>query len=219
LLVAPGRSAADEYLPIDFDLKGEGWNRFGREDIIAKAMWLINRRFLATDILSNAYRVGGSYYVTGDLWGITNLNSYYTGKGYGDLLWYQLQSLRIAREKPTLTITAYYDKDVNAVAWAHYNRVKVKYSRDGFTVEGAFEITVNTFYLGGADPYSDPYYWAGTIAHEMLHNLGHMHDKSNREAVYYDRQMIVFERAVYWGGRYRRGLRTPVIRCGGRSPT
>lgn len=41
--------------------------------------------------------------------------------------------------------------------------------------KGSFDITINDYFVARGQRYSDPNDWAGTIAHEMLHNLGHNH--------------------------------------------
>lgn len=102
------------------------------------------------------------------------------------------------------------------MAWANTNVVKVKYSKGGYVIEGDFSIALNSWYLGGGEPYSDPNYWAGTIAHEMLHNLGHLHAENRGAADYSRCQLIAHERALYYDGKYRRGLERPAIVCGGR---
>jgi hypothetical protein len=210
-------TARAEWNPIPFYLKGDGWDSYGRRQIISQAMYLINDRFLDPRIATNGYSVDGdAYRVEGYLWNTTNLNSYYTGKGYRDILWYQLGSLRQTRKRPELSIWAQYEPNLNAYGWANYNKVNVKFSKEGFVTDGDFVIALNTRFLGGGGFYSDPYIWAGTIAHEMLHNLGHGH-LPNRNDPAYDRcQLIAHERAVYYGGRYKRGLNRPVILCGGR---
>jgi hypothetical protein len=41
-----------------------------------------------------------------------------------------------------------------------------------FSIQGEFNVRLNQYHLGasGKDG-SDPVYWGGIIAHEMLHNL------------------------------------------------
>lgn len=52
--------------------------------------------------------------------------------------------------------------------------------RDGneWKQKGSFRITINDYFVARGKRYSDPNEWAGTIAHEMLHNLGHHHPSS-----------------------------------------
>lgn len=215
-LLIPQSAFAHDY-PFDFYLKGDGWDSYGRRDIVRQAMSLINDRFAGVYTTTNGYEVEGDRYnMEGDLWDITNLNSYYSGKGYRDILWYQMIALRSTKTRPDLNIHAEYDKDKNAVGWANTNTVKVKFSKEGFVIEGEFNIALNTYFLGGGGHYKDPYYWAGTIAHEMLHNLGHLHLEKRDDPKYSECQLIAHERAVYYDAKYRRGLERPVVLCGGR---
>lgn len=45
--------------------------------------------------------------------------------------------------------------------------------------KGKFALTINDHFVARGQRYSDPNDWAGTIAHEMLHNLGHQHPNSS----------------------------------------
>lgn len=210
-------SARAECNPITFHLEGDGWDGFNRRQIVSQAMWLVNERFLDQRIATNGYQVdGNNYNMHGNLWNITNLNSYFSGKGYADILWFQLAALRITNNRPRLFIQAEHRPQINALGWANIGLVEVKYSRERFDITGDFRIVLNTHFLGGAGHYSDPYYWAGTIAHEMLHNLGHLHSTDREDPRYSQCQLIAHERSVYYNGRYRRGLERPMVLCGGR---
>jgi hypothetical protein len=90
---------------------------------------------------------------------------------------------------------------------------------EGYKVTGKFEVTLNFKYLGAGGLNSDPWSWASTIAHEMLHNLNHAHPEPVNHPNYSRRQINAFTAALYYGnGRYRYGMRTPDVRCGGRRP-
>jgi hypothetical protein len=216
-LAGLGRLRADTHVPFEVNLQGEGWDSHGRKTIIGQSLWVINHRFLDAKVIANGLYVDGtSYNQEGDLWQITNLGAHKPNYGYPDILLYQLVALRGAARRPTLNIILSHKPDSNAVGWANTNLVKVKFSAETHTVEGEFKVYLNSHFLGGGGHYSDPYYWAGTIAHEMLHNLGHLH-VTDRESPQYARcQLIAHERAVYYNGNYRRGMERPVVLCGGR---
>ncbi len=217
---------ADHYQPIEYDLVGDSWNASedskNRKQIIDQAMQYIWRRLLDVEIARNVYSLDNVLYgQADDLWQITNLDAYYDNLGRRDVLWHQLRSLRQWYQtenaiymKPKLLIHS-YEREENAVARAHYNTVKVVYDSTGFRVTGDFSVFVNFHYLGSAGCFSDPLYWASTIAHEMLHNLGHDHDESPQDPYYQRRQMIVFENAFYLNGGYHFGLPALDGRCGG----
>jgi len=58
-----------------------------------------------------------------------------------------------------------------------YDTVKIYWAGQGWraTSDSKFVITLNKYYVAGPGIWSDADYWAGTIAHEMMHNLGHRH--------------------------------------------
>lgn len=59
---------------------------------------------------------------------------------------------------------------------------------------GTFAVTLNTALLGGNTSWGrDPAYWAGTICHEMLHNLGHDHPPNVYDGIF----IRVYETAVW----------------------
>lgn len=211
------RAYAETHVPFEVELHGNGWDSYRRKEIIGQSLWLINHRFLDTGIIANGLFVDGTNYnMTGDLWNLTNLGSYKSFLGYADIILYQLAALRNAAKRPKLHIELAHKPDSQAVGWANTNLVQVKFTRETHTIVGNFHIYLNTHFLGGSGHFSDPYYWAGTIAHEMLHNLGHLHI-TDRESPQYDRcQLIAHERSLYYNGKYKRGMDRPVVLCGGR---
>jgi hypothetical protein len=83
--------------------------------------------------------------------------------------------------------------------------------RKTYRVTGDFRINVNTHWLNGKRASLDS--WAGVMAHEMMHGMGHMHDKDE----YRDHLGInSVQQAVRTGGDYKRGGHRPVFRCGHR---
>jgi hypothetical protein len=200
---------------MSFHLERDGWNAYGRKEIIQQAMWLIDDRFLDLKVRTNTYQVEGDHpLVYDDTWNITNLNAYYSNKGYRDILWYQLTALRSVAKKPEIYIFADYQPKVPGYAWANGNLVKTIHSKDGVKVEGNFALALNTAYLGGPGVFSDPYFWSAVIAHEMCHNLGHRHPDPN-DPRYNFCQLVAHSWATYSGGNYKHGLELRLIQCGG----
>lgn len=69
-------------------------------------------------------------------------------------------------------------------------------------VQGSFDIAINRYLLGNRDRFAycghDVNVWAGIIAHEMLHNLGHTHPPGT-----YQRTFIrEYENAIRFNGNY-----------------
>lgn len=208
---------AETHVPFEVELHGDGWDSYRRKDIIGQSLWLINHRFLDVKIIANGLSVeGGSYNQEGDLWNLTNLGSYNSRLGYADIILHQLVALRETANRPKLHIELAHRPNKQAVGWANTNLVQVKFNRDRYTIEGEFRIYLNSHFLGGSGHYSDPYYWAGTIAHEMLHNLGHLHITDRESSQYARCQLIAHERSLYYNGKYQRGMERPVVLCGGR---
>ena len=58
-----------------------------------------------------------------------------------------------------------------------------------------FEIYLNQHFLQKTGIYKNENYWAGTIAHEMLHNLGHQHPNAS-DSKYNQFQINVLANAV-----------------------
>lgn len=88
--------------------------------------------------------------------------------------------------------------------------------RDGPNWTGRFELDVNDWYVANGDYESgfDSDYWAGVIAHELLHNLGLRHPPSREEPSYYRHQLILWEMAVMQDAPVRYGARLAhPVRC------
>jgi hypothetical protein len=131
-----------------------------------------------------------------------------------NLLWHQLVTLREAEDGdgdmwfPKVTFkTPDYPED--SPAWASANLGLVT-ARGKTSVSGEFVIQINLRRLGGGGDQGDPVNWASVIAHEMLHNLGHKHEPNHYTD---DRQINVFQHAIYWNGRYSKGDRVPPFFC------
>jgi hypothetical protein len=118
---------------------------------------------------------------------------------------------------PTLQIHAFTEES-SVVGQAPRGTVVTKFFKDAsyrytlFRAEGEFHVDLNAYYMSGDRLGRRPEVWAGVIAHEMLHNLGHLHPVG----VYEDsNQIVALEKAIITNGSYRAG--TNVYRFGCRS--
>ena len=135
-----------------------------------------------------------------------------------------------SRKFPTIIIHASNavpggDRDIDkkwglAAAWAPVGTVTItkpkgKVWQEDSVIEGNFELTINRHYLltPGRDEFSDRNYWAGIIAHEITHNLGHQHPDVSDEN-YCKYQINVLEFAVRCNGGYRPADGIYATRCG-----
>jgi hypothetical protein len=95
---------------------------------------------------------------------------------------------------------------------APYNTVQIYW--DNKTKEwhqkGSFKITLNNYFVAAGGRYSEANDWAGTIAHEMLHNLGHSHPASN-DPNYSKYQINVLDEVVQNGGESYKGSRPTLL--------
>ena len=64
---------------------------------------------------------------------------------------------------------------------APYDTVQIYWDGEAeeWRQKGSFKITLNNYFVAAGGRYSEASDWAGTIAHEMLHNLGHRHPDSS----------------------------------------
>jgi len=220
-LLFVGKARADS--PFDCYTLGYEWDQYNRQPLLRQAMNLVNKRFTDPAIATNAHEQNGNYpFITPELVSATAQDAYPYAPDYSGILWRQLSALRNVQRKPNLYITADYRKhQPTVVAWALYDQVKIRFSNTRTTSSqaAAFHVVLNTYLLGSTNsPFSDPCFWASVIAHEMLHNLGHMHDDDITNPWYSWRQMITFQNAFHLNGQYKRGMKTPFI-CSGGTPT
>ncbi len=104
-----------------------------------------------------------------------------------NLLFHQLYYLSVSSQKtgpetfPKIYIyhenIAPTEDDLGWVGYAYYNKVKIFWDsqKNNWEREGDFQLYLNRYYLNADGIYKNENYWAGTIVHEMLHNLGHQH--------------------------------------------
>lgn len=130
-----------------------------------------------------------------------------------NLLWRQLYYLSLPNDTddktpafPNIRIKGeYVPPAMGERGWlghAPYNTVSVMMTSGSVRQTGEFTLTLNTYYFGKSDYYSNADEWAATIAHEMLHNLGHRHD--DKSVQYESLQIIALDHAVKYNGHYTR---------------
>lgn len=76
--------------------------------------------------------------------------------------------------------------------------------------DSKFDITLNNYHLAAGGIYSDPEYWAGTIAHEMAHNLGHRHPSAS-DPNYAKYQINVLDEVIQNDGHSLKGARPTLL--------
>lgn len=111
----------------------------------------------------------------------------------------------------------YANVDDNWLARAYVGTVSIrpreKDDDNGpYPVTGSFKMEVNDHFVNNTQKfrhYGHPAYWAGVIAHEALHNLGHLHPPSRSDQQYYLHQMIIVEHLVMKGDKIRYGDANP----------
>lgn len=130
-----------------------------------------------------------------------------------NLLWRQLYYLSLPNDDgdtepafPNIKITGIYEAPEkgrgNWLGRAPLDTVQVRMEDGAVRQSGSFTLSLNTYYFGSNEYYSDPNEWAATIAHEMLHNLGHRHDSST--VAYDSLQIIMLDREVKYNGTFVR---------------
>lgn len=141
----------------------------------------------------------------------------YDGASDRDILNHQLTRMRTAlnagEEFPHITIEYGFEK-ANWAARAQVNLMRVTCDdRFKCKFDGQFKLQVNAYYLNNAAlgrHYADPTYWAGVIAHELWHNLGHGHPGSRDDKDYYLYQIILAEMSVMNDGKVKYGDRNAI---------
>ena len=178
----------------------------GEETALRRAMNVVAGRFQAERVWQNVYNVRPSRYnIKGTVMDESNLRD--TDENRRNLLWHQLYWLSQPNSPndtepafPDVHLNAFHEKsDVLAYA-KRGDHVVVRSSNGSVHQSGEFRIYINRYKLcsgGSADTDEE---WAATIAHEMLHNLGHLHEKGD----YTDEwQINVLNNAVLNNGYYR----------------
>src|SRR5262249_16678373 len=96
-------------------------------------------------------------------------------------------------------LRAFHEKS-DILGRAHTDLVVIKSAGNKLHQLGEFEVYINRYKLASGGLMNDPEDWASTITHEMLHNLGHLHEKDD----YTDEwQINGLNNAVLCNGYYR----------------
>lgn len=196
-----------------YRLHGDGWNDHNRRGIVEAAMNLVGN--MSEDaVLRRAYRLTcENYHLTSGTWERTNLNALNGGLGRRDVLWAQLAHFPRATPRPVVNVHP-YASDGPDWGRANLDLVTVRFSPGRFVYEGEFNIQLNFRRLGGTGTHSSPAHWAGVICHEMLHNLGHLHDEGDYRPII---QINALQQAVFEAARGSSSVNAAQYsRCGGR---
>ena len=168
-------------------------------EIIIEALQLVANRLTSPHIWQNMYELLGERgcYLADGVWKRSNVG---VTKGYEryELLRWQLTNLRPTC--PVIHVVPYSKRGTSEWGRASLGRVALVSTERGrrVRIEGEFEVKLNRDWVGRSGPGSSPDAWAGLIAHEMLHNLGHRHhDYSHRW------QINAFQQCVKFDGVYR----------------
>jgi len=156
--------------------------RFGEETLVRKAVNIAVNRIQEERIWKNAYEVAALSFVTDEAMANSNLIDNQANRW--NLLWHQLYYLSQPNGDedtepafPHIHVRAGYEKNGHWLGRANTNLVTIRKANGRVQQSGSFDITLNRYYLASGGTYSDPEEWASTIAHEMLHNLGHLHPR------------------------------------------
>ncbi|MGB8507034.1 MAG: hypothetical protein WCD76_01385, partial [Pyrinomonadaceae bacterium] len=181
---------------VDWEKKGTGSNSYRRwidpsfssaeKDLIEKALRIAVNRIQKK---SNWEQIKDLYtyaWITSDSLassGICNGADMRQNLLFNQLYWLSVPNGKndTAQPFPDIYIRKGYEQTTKGytgwVARAPYDTVKIFWDWDikewRLSDDSKFEITLNNYYVNAGRIYSDPEYWAGTIAHEMGHNLGH----------------------------------------------
>lgn len=183
----------------------------GDVTMLKKAVNLAVVRFQEERIRQNAYSQARYALVTGHAYRNSHLLA--SNENSWNLMWRQLYYLSLPNGPgdtgpafPDITITGVYaPPSMGSRGWlgrATYDTVSVYMSGRNVRQNGRFVIQLNTYFFNKSAYYANPDEWAATIAHEMLHNLGHRHDDARVD--YESLQIVAFDRAVKYNGRYVR---------------
>ncbi|CAF3600617.1 unnamed protein product [Rotaria sordida] len=172
----PGQSRIDYKIHQGFTLN--------EEILIKNALEIIANRLFKPEILQNMYNICGT---SGELlgarvWSRSQLGNDKNYHGMYDLLRFQLMCLKIKSENdqfPTIHIYPMYEKN-ETQAEGTVGCISCISHGSTFSIEGNFQVKLNRYNLDALNKnVENLVYWAGTIIHEMLHNLGHKHKNND----------------------------------------
>lgn len=180
-----------------FDLKAD-------EALIKKAVPIMLGRIQSKTVRQNVYDVGARYAISGKV--MKNSNMTDDAKSRKNLLWHQLSILSQPNGPndkgpafPDIYIRGNYKPKEKWLGRAHLDKVVVKWNGSEWVQEGDFDLEINTHYVNGGGRYNNAEEWASTIAHEMLHNLGHEHPEDDGGGEW---QIDALNMSVLCGGHY-----------------
>lgn len=183
-------------------------NDFPQEEraILRAALNYVRYRLIANYVRSNARAVAKRYFFDPDYSRAIGVPA--DREAPGGLIYRQTGQLLRFRF-PDIVLRAYYEQN-DYWANAPVGVVKTMYNAaTSDDVTGQFTVNVNRYWLGAKGNGSNPEVWAGVLAHEMLHNLGHKHGKDE----YGDHlQINAFDAAVRTNGRHKIGDPCPRFR-------
>jgi len=167
-------------------------NRFGTAErmILAQACQLAVERMQSTEIRSKVSQLSGFASLSSSVMSRSHATD--TSESRWNLLGRQLATLSLPNgpydsEPAFPNIYILYGSEAprgGGSGWlgrAYLDLVTVYWdsAQGEWKQKGKFVLTINDYFVARGQRYSDPNDWAGTIAHEMLHNLGHSHPDSS----------------------------------------
>lgn len=182
--------------------------------LLRRAVESVNVRFAEAAVWANTMRNERKFLLKED----AILDASIARNSGRNLLYYQLTYLK-AYGYPKLNVHA-FSKAEDTLGFAYTaDKVILKFKtedvknfgKDTAEVSGEFKIHLNRYHIGRAGDYSAHEFWAGVIAHEMLHNLGHSHPKDDYDEFL---QIMSFQNAIRTNGTYKSGAKAPRFVCG-----
>lgn len=175
--------------------------------IIKSALGVVAARFLDPRMFRNAKQHYRRWYMGNHL-------GFYNSAHFE--AWFTRTQIAVLQQRgfPPIRVRPRYDsrRNSNGSYWAGRAAVGIVNTywntSSGWYVpltSGTFDITLNSYLVGNSRVLSsfgaNVNYWAGVIAHEMLHNLGHTHPNGVYDQVF----IREYENALIYNGRYSRG--------------
>jgi hypothetical protein len=174
------------------------------EILIRDALQIIDDRLFKPEILENMYQICGTscQFLGPRVWSRSQLRFNNNYHGTHDLLRFQLMCLKLKGENgqfPTIHIYPIYEK-TDTQSEATVGCISCISHGSTFSIEGKFTVKLNRYNLNASDKNpANRIYWAGTIVHEMLHNLGHKHKDNDYSNQW---QINIFENSFIYNGNY-----------------
>lgn len=195
-----------------YKLHGDGWDQSNRRKIVAEAMGMVGE-MSNPQLWKKANAATKDCKFFGDVWQQSAVANWFNDPEDVLLLVGQMIVLG-ARDQWIVNIRPYYSDDFD---WGRANLNLVSISFDEvstFRAKGEFDIELNLTRLGREGLESSPAAWAGVISHELLHNLGHYHEKGEYRP---DLQINAFQQVIFEHFSDQDLAAASTFRCGGRS--